>query len=218
MAYSAGFSPHPKVSYAGAAPTGVASEAEYLEIGLTTAVDPDDLRDRLDSALPVGLDVLDVQEANGPPLADRLDASHWEILIHRMTNAEVGAAVRAFLTARSIKVERLTKQGLRTLEARAPVLDMKIVDTPSGPDAKAHSGQCAIIQMVVRHTTPAVRPDDVLAGLGQVADLAPPAPPLVTRLAQGPLDAETGTVTDPLHRVQRTVSTANEMQSGEESA
>ncbi len=33
MAYSAGFSPHPKVSYAGAAPTGVASEAEYLEIG-----------------------------------------------------------------------------------------------------------------------------------------------------------------------------------------
>jgi len=30
MAYSAGFTPHPKVSYVGAAPTGVASEAEYL--------------------------------------------------------------------------------------------------------------------------------------------------------------------------------------------
>ncbi|MEI8261382.1 MAG: TIGR03936 family radical SAM-associated protein, partial [Actinomycetes bacterium] len=29
MAYSAGFHPHPKVSYANAAPTGVASEAEY---------------------------------------------------------------------------------------------------------------------------------------------------------------------------------------------
>jgi radical SAM-linked protein len=34
MAYSAGFSPHPKISYANAAPTGTASEAEYLEIGL----------------------------------------------------------------------------------------------------------------------------------------------------------------------------------------
>jgi radical SAM-linked protein len=32
MAYSAGFTPHPKVSWAGAAPTGVASEAEYVEI------------------------------------------------------------------------------------------------------------------------------------------------------------------------------------------
>ena len=29
-----GFNPHPRISYAGAAPTGAASEAEYLEIGL----------------------------------------------------------------------------------------------------------------------------------------------------------------------------------------
>ncbi len=41
MAYSAGFTPHPKVSYANAAPTGVASEAEYLEIGLAEVRDPD---------------------------------------------------------------------------------------------------------------------------------------------------------------------------------
>ena len=35
MAYSSGFSPHPRISYANAAPTGAASEAEFLEIGLT---------------------------------------------------------------------------------------------------------------------------------------------------------------------------------------
>lgn len=52
--------------------------------------------------------------------------------------------------------------------------------------------------MVVRHMTPAVRPDDVLTGLRQVADLAPPSPPMVTRLAQGPLDESTGELTDPL--------------------
>ena len=34
IAFSQGFTPHPKISYASAAPTGVASEAEYLEIGL----------------------------------------------------------------------------------------------------------------------------------------------------------------------------------------
>ena len=39
MAYSAGFTPHPKISYVGASPTGVASEAEYLEIGLARTVD-----------------------------------------------------------------------------------------------------------------------------------------------------------------------------------
>jgi hypothetical protein len=31
-----------------------------------------------------------------------------------------------------------------------------------------------------------------------VADLAPPSPPLVTRLAQGPLTVETGELADPL--------------------
>jgi hypothetical protein len=57
---------------------------------------------------------------------------------------------------------------------------------------------CAILQVVVRHVTPAVRPDDVLTGLRQVADLAPRLPPRMTRLAQGPLEIVTGTVRDPL--------------------
>ena len=63
MAFSAGFHPHPKISYANAAPTGTASEAEYVEISVTHRVDPDSLREALDEALPVGLDVLQVVEA-----------------------------------------------------------------------------------------------------------------------------------------------------------
>ena len=51
---------------------------------------------------------------------------------------------------------------------------------------------CAILAMVVQHVTPAVRPDDVLSGLRATADLAPPVPAEVTRLAQGPLDPATG--------------------------
>ena len=48
MAYSSGFNPHPRISYAGAAPTGSASEAEYLEIGLALRCDPEKLRAALD--------------------------------------------------------------------------------------------------------------------------------------------------------------------------
>src|SRR5437764_11559914 len=51
MAYSAGFTPHPKISYVGAAPTGVASEAEYLEIGLAQRREPEQVRVALDAAL-----------------------------------------------------------------------------------------------------------------------------------------------------------------------
>jgi hypothetical protein len=52
--------------------------------------------------------------------------------------------------------------------------------------------------VVVRHTTPAVRPDDVLTALRAVTEFAPPTPPLVTRLAQGPLQTATAGVADPL--------------------
>src|SRR5216110_1629552 len=57
IAFSQGFTPHPKISYASAAPTGVASEAEYLEIGLRESVDVAELARALDGALSPGLDI-----------------------------------------------------------------------------------------------------------------------------------------------------------------
>src|SRR6201991_4995413 len=50
VAYSHGFSPHPRLSWVGAAPTGTASEAEYVEIGLTQSVEPTALAAALDAA------------------------------------------------------------------------------------------------------------------------------------------------------------------------
>ena len=201
MAYSAGFSPHPKVSYAGAAPTGVASEAEYLELGLAQRGDPQRLRDALDASLPPDLDVLEVVEVPPPPpntkapaLADRLQASVWEVRLDGVTAAEAGSAVAAFLAAERAEVSRMTKNGIRTFDARAAVVSLGVADAPD----PVGSPVCAILRLVVRHVTPAVRPDDVLAGLTAIGALAPRSAPSVVRLAQGPLDEESGTVSDPL--------------------
>ncbi|MEU5992886.1 TIGR03936 family radical SAM-associated protein [Spirillospora sp. NPDC047418] len=203
VAFSGGFTPHPKISYAGAAATGVASEAEYLEIGLTETCDPARVRADLDAALPPGLDIVDVVpvragsgDASAKPsaFADRLEASEWRIRLDGVSDDDAAAAVAAFMAAEHIEVERLTKKGRRRFDVRAAVsaceLDRRAAEAADAP--------CAILRMVVRHSTPAVRPDDILTGLRQVADLAPPSPPLVTRLAQGPLDADTGGLADPL--------------------
>ncbi|CNG11770.1 Uncharacterized protein conserved in bacteria [Mycobacterium tuberculosis] len=203
VAYSGGFTPHPKISYAGAAATGVASEAEYLEIGLTETRDPARVRADLDAALPPGLDIVDVvpvragrgdAAAKPSAFADRLEASAWRIRLDGVSQDDAAAAVAAFMDAGHIEVERLTKKGRRRFDVRAAVsaceLDRRAAETADAP--------CAILRMVVRHSTPAVRPDDILTGLRQVADLAPPSPPLVTRLAQGPLDADSGGLADPL--------------------
>ncbi len=197
IAHSAGFTPHPRISYANAAPTGAASEAEYLEIGLERACEPAEIRAALDAALPPGLDVLEVVAATGGALADRLQASRWQVELPGVDEPTLATAVQAFLACERVEVQRLTKAGIRTFDARAAVLSASVL---SGTDrvAQVRAGPCAILQVVVRHTTPAVRPDDVLAALRSQADLAPPSPPRMTRLAQGPLDGASGAVADPL--------------------
>ncbi|MGE5137079.1 MAG: TIGR03936 family radical SAM-associated protein [Gemmatimonadota bacterium] len=182
IALSAGFTPHPKISYAGAAPTGTASEAEYLELSLTEHRDASDVRVLLDAALPDGIDVIDVLD--GPvPLADLpLEASEWEVVLPGVQPAEAARAVSEFLALTTAEVERLTNKGRRRVDARAAVITMEA-------DRRAVDAQRdgnAILRMVVRHVIPAVRPDDILAALHRDTALAPASPPKVTRLVQGP--------------------------------
>ena len=199
MAFSAGFHPHPKISYANAAATGTASEAEYVEISVTERLNPAAVREALDAALPVGLDVLEVVEAGPGSLADRLQASEWVIALRGMPFAQVRAAADAFQGEALVEVTRVLKTGPRTFDARAAVVEM-IVDTAGSEVVLAGvvPAECAILRLVVRHTTPAVRPDDVLTALRVVAGLEPPTPPLVIRLAQGPLQEGSVRVADPL--------------------
>jgi radical SAM-linked protein len=192
MAYSSGFNPHPRISYAGAAPTGSASEAEYLEIALAQQVEPGAVHASLDQALPAGLDVLEVVASRGGSLAERLEASRWRISLPGVPAETLGAAVAAFLDRGEVLVERVTKKGLRTFDCRNAVVSLAShADEDPGRE-------CAILEVVLRHGTPSVRPDDILAGLREVAGLDAGAAVLHERLAQGPLDVEAGTVGDPL--------------------
>jgi radical SAM-linked protein len=198
IAYSAGFSPHPKVSYAGATPTGVASEAEYLEIGLADAREPNAVREALDAALPPGLDVLEVVDAAEHPaktLAEQIEASHWRIVLPELTIEQVSDALAALLAVDSAPVERPTKDGSRTVDVRSALVSATVRES-GRKDATGGAGfvnaelsvTCATLDVVVRHATPAVRPDDILTALRTIGALSTPVTPVVTRLAQGLLD------------------------------
>jgi radical SAM-linked protein len=191
MAYSSGFNPHPRISYAGAAPTGAASEAEYVEIGLAQVVDPAAVHSALAEALPDGLDVLEVVESAGGSLADRLEASSWLIDLVSPYD-DTASAVAAFLAADEVPVERMTKKGVRQFDCRGAVVSLEAEPTDSG----------SRLLLLLRHGTPAVRPDDVIAGLTAAGGLRVGAEhgglPLLTRLTQGPFDEATRTIGDPL--------------------
>lgn len=188
MAYSSGFHPHPRISYAGASPTGAASEAEYVELGLAEVRDPAEVAAALDAVLPDGLDIVatvDAAASTPGSLSDLLTASHWLVDLGDTPVDAVEAGVAAFLATDSVTVERMTKKGMRSFDCRAAVVRLAV--TSEGG-----------LDLLLEHTVPAVRPDDVLTGLREAGGLEVPPAVLLTRVAQGVLDRATGSVGDPL--------------------
>jgi radical SAM-linked protein len=198
MAYSAGFSPHPKISYANSAPTGAASEAEYVEIGVVHRCDPEAVRAELDAALPPGLDILEVVEARTSDLVGRLAASRWRIEVPGVDGEQLALAWRALQEAEEIPVQRMMKSGLRTIDIRPALVDGQV---------GAPSQLGAMLELTIANVTPTVRPAEVLVALQEVGGLAASDPARATRLAQGPLGAD-GSVGDPLAPDRVAVATA----------
>jgi len=172
MAYSSGFSPHPRVSYINPAPTGVESVAEYLSLALSRIINPEEIRQRLDEVMPDGFPILEVS----PFTPDQSwPASRWQVDLPEADPAWLLQAVRAFLAHPEVLVSREVKTGLRTFDARSAVTCLGVED---------HT--CT---MVIRHQDPLVRPDDVLTALCHLTPELVCGVPMIRRLWQG---TETG--------------------------
>ena len=194
VAFSAGFSPHPRISYTNTVQTGVASEAEYLEVGLTRAVDPARLRQVLAEGMPDGFIVAEVVRVCSDDFANRLQASRWRIELPDVDPAQAEQAVSVFESLTQAPVERLTKRGRTTVDVRSAITAISVV---ANGESVAGDQPCAILQLVVRHVTPSVRPVDVLTALERSAGLPQSQAPRICRLEQGPLSGDGVTIGDP---------------------
>jgi radical SAM-linked protein len=149
VAYSAGYSPRPKVSFGLALPTGHESVAEYLDVELVEdpALDVNTLPGRLSAALPVGVDVTAAELINPgtPSLQEDVASSTWRWaaapkeqldplgLSKESREDELAARVAAVLGASSVVVTRTRKGEERTDDIRAGILSLQLLG-PVGPD------------------------------------------------------------------------------------
>ena len=182
MAYSSGFNPHPRISYANASPTSAATEAEYVEIGLSVVCDPAAVMDALNQAMPPGMPIRGVAEVTpGASLGDLLTASRWQLTFHDADPALVTAAVDRLRAADVVEVERETKKGLRRFDVKASIVGIGV----DGRD----------VTVTTTHDMPLVRPDDVVSALRQLEPGLGKGV-LFTRLEQGRLRGD-GSLIDP---------------------
>ena len=112
MAYSEGFSPRPRISFGLALPTGYASEGEYLDIKLRTAVaDPSALVGPLTETLPVGIDVHVVAPLpqGSTSLQEAVTATTWRLELADVAEDELRFRIDELLARDEVVVTRERK-------------------------------------------------------------------------------------------------------------
>ncbi|MCU1496303.1 MAG: radical SAM-linked protein [Acidimicrobiales bacterium] len=148
VAYSLGFSPHPKLHFGLALSTGHESLAEFLDIDL----DPDAptvpseadlaaLPERLTAALPTGLEVTAVGliASNATSLQQAVESCEWRVEIRGVTPGEVADAIDRTLAADELTITRQRKGKDVTDDIRPYLLDLAVVGpTDAGTEIDAH--------------------------------------------------------------------------------
>ncbi len=148
VAYSQGFSPHPKLHFGLALSTGHESLAEFIDIDLDdaapncpAAADLPALMPVLSDALPIGLAITGIAEiaSNAPSLQQAVESCEWDIEVRGVTPDVAAPAVERVLAAPEITVTRQRKGKDVTDDVRPYVLALSVVGpTDAGTLLTAH--------------------------------------------------------------------------------
>ena len=155
LAYSQGFHPQPKMNIAAALPLGFSSRCEVMDMRLKEDVPLEGLRERLQTTLPTGIRVLDVErvEDGEPALQTQVASAEYEVtLTEPVDRSELERRVTSVMEAESLARERRGK----SYDLRPLIEDLSLTSTP-----------LLLIQMRLSAREGATgRPEEVLDALG----------------------------------------------------
>jgi radical SAM-linked protein len=158
LAFTQGFSPHPKVSFGLALSTGHESLAEYLDLVLAEDVDVDALLEPISDALPEGMAVVGAARLvdRAPALQEAVRAVEWRVQIE--PNAGVRERIAAGLDATALPTMRRRKGRDVEEDVRPVIRSLTVLDE-------------ATVEMEL-HTQPrSAKPGEVLAAIGEITEV-----------------------------------------------
>jgi radical SAM family uncharacterized protein/radical SAM-linked protein len=156
LAYSKGYHPMPKVSFANALPVGTESMHETLELDLLEKSEPAILQERMNRQLPDGLRVSTVELRGVHEKKAKLVESHFRITFNGTPVNK--SYIERFLNTDYFPIEKKGKKGTRKINARDLVDSMKFIP----PNA---------VEMIIRHKAgPHLRPEEILKNIFSFSD------------------------------------------------
>lgn len=161
LAYSQGFTPHPKITIASPLPVGFEGLNEVMDIAMTSFISPEEFLAKVRPHLPRGLDIVKVEVAgsNAISLPQMVEASEYLVVLPDCGKGEeLERAVEELMSKDSIPFRREKGGKVREYDLRPLIKGLKFMES-SEPG-------CALWMLLETSPSATARPEDVLKVLG----------------------------------------------------
>jgi radical SAM-linked protein len=169
LAYSEGFNPQPRLTFAAALPVGCTSDHEELDMVLSPPCVINEVKAQLDRVMPPGMKVISIGEMplNAPALQVQLQAAEFEIAVEgEETIGSLPERIAQFLAATEVMRDRRGKvYNLRPLVQTLSIEPGGALSAEQGRAGRAD--RAAVIRSRLQATEGGTgRPDELAAALG----------------------------------------------------
>jgi radical SAM-linked protein len=161
LAYSEGFSPHPRMSLAAPLALGITSEAELIDIYLAKWASPHTFIAAMSRQLPVGVKIEQVFNIalTLPALQAQVRAAEYRVGIATdKAQAEIEKLINALLDKENVPWQHQRDTGMRRYDLRTLIEDIWL--------AEWRPGSCTIMMRLRCDSSGSGRPEQVAAALG----------------------------------------------------
>ncbi len=161
LAYSEGFSPHPRISLAVPLAVGVTSEAELMDIFCSKWVSPHYFTTAVSQQLPAAIKIYQVYQVGetAPSLQSQVGSAEYQVLVETSKGAgEVEAAIAQLLSQEHLPWQHQRDTGMRSYDLRILIDDLRLVE--------CRDGRCALGMRLRSDEKGSGRPEQVTAALG----------------------------------------------------
>jgi radical SAM-linked protein len=122
LAFSEGFNPHPKMSFASALAVGITGENEYLDVELRRRMNLERIKEQLQAAMPAALELCEVREIpiQSKSLSAQINLAEYSFIVcapHEDIE-KIQQGIDKLLAAKEVWRQPLLKPGKKPIPAK----------------------------------------------------------------------------------------------------
>ena len=128
MEYSEGFNPHQKMSFALPLGLGLTSKAEYVDAFIADGQDLNKVRDSLNKVSGIGFQFLIVKELKENAIKSMAAVKYADFTVETTDKIFTENEISDFLNQEEILAEKKSKSGIKTVDIKPMIIDLKPYD------------------------------------------------------------------------------------------